>query len=121
MKLMNKKGKPDAISLPNTSGLCYVAIELTKTIRVVSDAIVLPVTTGIAIFGIKMAPKSFDVFQETERESYRQFNVCDIFGDLDFDMYGIPILEIGQDKDKRGRPINCRGYLLNENEDILNN
>ena len=62
MKLMNKKGKPDAISLPNTSGLCYVAIELTKTIRVVSDAIVLPVTTGIAIFGIKMAPRSFDVF-----------------------------------------------------------
>lgn len=56
------------------------------------------------------------------KSDYRQFNVCDIFGDLDFDEEGLPILEPGQDKDKQGRLINSKGYLLDpENGNVINN
>jgi hypothetical protein len=54
----------------------------------------------------------------------RRFNECDIIGDLERDEKGnVVAKEDGKSgyKDKSGEPTNERGYLVDENGDVVNN
>lgn len=68
----------------------------------------------------EMSPKTSDKIT-APKIKFRDFNVCDIFGDLDFGIDGLPLLRLNQNTDKQGRSINKMGYLTNKDGDIIDN